>query len=173
MAEAQEPQEGQQEERPRSKLPFIIIGFVILLAVIGVISYSMLSKKTGDVPSGPTPKPIGYMFTFPDQFTNNLAPPDDQLMVTVSITLEISYKTGSSLDEAKKEIGIETDPTNKNILLPKIKQIINEVFQTKSSAEVNNPAGKERIKAQIKNQLNTLLKQGRVDDVILESFIIS
>jgi len=171
MAEAPEPQEGQQEERPKSKLPFIIIGFVVLLVVIGTISYSMLGKKTSDVPNVPTAKPIGYMYTFPDQFTNNLAPPDDQMMVTVTITLEIFPKTGFKEKDALEEIGIETD--SKKILMPKIKQIIDEVFQTKVSAEVNSQGGKDRITAQIKNKLNALLKKGRIEDVIMQNFIIS
>lgn len=176
MGDVPEQQDVQQEEKPKSKLPLIIISFVILLGIIIFSAMSMLSPGGGDTEGeSDTDNEIGYMYSFPEPFTNNLLPPDDQYLVTVEVTLEIKSKPPHSEEDALLELGINTKDKDalSHSKMPKVVEIINTVFQTKNKAEVTNQPGKERIKAQIKNGINAILEDGKIESVILEKFIIN
>ncbi len=173
MADAQEQQEVQQEEKPKSKLPYILIGFVVLLGIIVFIAFTMISGG-GESNAIPAEKPdvIGYQYKFPSPFVNNLAPPDDQYMATAEVTLEVFPRTGFSEREALEEIGVDGSDNNKN-RMAQIKQTINEVFATKTRTELTNQPGRERVRNQIKLRLNAILRKARVEAVYLEEFIIN
>ncbi|MBD3268393.1 hypothetical protein GF373_17135, partial [bacterium] len=95
MGDAPEQQDIQQEEKPKSKLPFIIGGLLILLIGIVAVSMTLLSGEEGTGTEPPVEEP-GYMFEFPENFTVNLAHPDDQYIYNAKITLEIEPKGDKS-----------------------------------------------------------------------------
>ncbi|MBI1389552.1 MAG: hypothetical protein GC154_14005 [bacterium] len=171
MADAPEQQEGQQEERPKSKLPFIIAGFVVLLAVVGGVAYMLLGGSGSDEATViETSEEPGYMHTFKDPFVGNLAPPDDQYMYTAYVTLEIVPRGKATEAEALQEIGVgETDST-KN-LMPLVMQIITDELASKTRVELTSLAGRENIRAIIKNKLNLALRKAEIKEVYLRTLV--
>lgn len=167
MGDAPEQADVQQEEHPKSKLPFIIAGFGILLVVIGVVAYMMMSGgSASDVPTPDLSDELGYMYTFPKQFVGNLSPPDDQYMFTADITLEILPRGTNSEDEALTEIGATETDSTKN-MMPIIKQIIQEELASQTRVEINGKVGRDNLRNRIKNEINLKLTKGEIKDVYL------
>lgn len=168
----QQQQEAQQEEKPRSKLPYIIVGFVILLGVIIAVSMMVLGggETDQDFTTVTKTEETGYMFKFTSPFVGNLAPPDDAYLYNADITLEIVPKGDSNEAEALKELGIG-DPDNKKNKMPIIEQIINDEFQTKTRIEINSSEGKLKIRFSIKNNLNDKLEYAEVKNVYMKVLV--
>lgn len=167
MGDAPEQADVQQEERPKSKLPFIIAGFVVLLIVVGVVAYMMMSGGSEtDAPLPDLSDEIGYMYEFPDQFVGNLAPPDDQYMFTANITLEILPRGSATEAEALAEMGLD-DPDNKKTMMPIIKQIIQEELASQTRVEINGKVGRDNIRNRIKNEINFKLTKGEIKNVYM------
>ncbi len=170
MGDAPEQAEVQQDEKPKSKLPFIIAGFGVLLIVVGVVAFMMMSGgNTSDVPTPEFSEELGYMYEFSEKFVGNLAPPDDQYMFTADVTLEILPRGQNSEKEALTEMGIETeDPKN---MMPIIEQIIQEELASQTRVEINGKVGRENLRNRIKNEINLKLTKGEVKRVILKVIV--
>ncbi|MDP8243427.1 MAG: flagellar basal body-associated FliL family protein [Candidatus Hinthialibacter antarcticus] len=167
MGDAPEQADVQQEEQPKSKLPFIIAGFGILLVVIGVVAYMMMSGGAeSDVPTPEFKNELGYMYTFPKQFVGNLSPPDDQYMFTADVTLEILPRGKNSESDALTEIGASDSDDTKN-MMPVIKQTIQEELASQTRVEINGRVGRDNLRNRIKNEINLKLTKGEIKAVYL------
>jgi flagellar protein FliL len=172
MGDAPEQQDVQQEEKPKSKLPFIIGGFVILLIGIGAVSYTLLIGSSGDDSVTPTqtPAPLGYMYSFSEPFVVNLAPPDDQYLLNANITLEIIPVRDAKEAAALEELGLSTTDNNKN-KMPIVKQVISEILSSQTRVQVTSMAGRERIRYQIITDLNDKLKTAQIKEVYMQVLV--
>lgn len=171
MADAPELQDGQHDDKPKSKLMLIIGAFVVLIVLVTTLAYLFMSgggESTSPISS--KPKPSGLMITFPLPFTGNLAPPDDQYIYTANVTLELTPKNKASELEIQTELGMDgaDNPRNKKA---KVFQSIQEVLATKSRSEITSAAGREKIRTQIKNELNKYLEKGEVIEVYTVPFV--
>ncbi len=168
----EQQQEAQEEIKPKSKLPFIIIGFVIILGVI--VAVSMMILGGGDEAENLAPidekDESGYMFKFATPFVGNLAPPDDAYLYNADITLEIIPKGSGGEAEALAELGIG-DPDNKKNKMPHVEQIINDTFQSKTRIMLNSSEGKIKIRASIKNDLNDILESAEIKSVYMKVLV--
>lgn len=171
MADAPEQADVQQEEKPKSKLLFIVIGFVVLLAVVGGVAFFMFGGSGEDAPmiEIETEEP-GYMYEFEAPFVGNLSPPDDQYMFTANITLEITPRGSANEAEALAELGVD-DSDNAYTLMPKVKQIIYDELSSKTRVEINSAVGKENIRNRIKNDLNFILRKAEIKDVYMRVMV--
>jgi len=167
MADAPEQQqEAVEESRPKSKLPLIVIVFVVLLGIIGAVGFMIMGGgEDGEDLVTATPKVTPITIQFPQPFTGNLAPPDDQYIYTANVALEITPRSTSSESEAITEFGLETEgPKTK---LPRIKYIIQNAISTKTRQEVTSMAGRDRLETEIQNNLNQYLEKAEVQKVLL------
>lgn len=165
MADPVEQQDGQLEAKPKSKMPFIIGGFVVLLGIVITVALMVMGRGSGEGRViTPTPHAHGHVLTFPEPFTVNLAPPDDQYLATANISIEVIPKPDIEETEAVAEIGIGEEGhgeggSNKS---EAIKQIVTEVLQTKTRTEITSKNGRDKIRAQIQNDINAILEKGEV-----------
>lgn len=166
MADAPEQQQEIQDEvKPKSKLPIIIIVFVILVVLIGVVAFMIVGGKSDDSFVTTTPKVDPLVIEFPEQFTGNLSPPDDQYIYSANVALEFVAKSDASETEAEDEFGF--DASGPKTKLPRIKYIIDSAIRTKTRSEVTSVAGRARLETEIKNALNQYMEKAEITAVLL------
>ncbi len=165
--------EAQEEQKPKSKLPIILGIFVVLLGIIGFIGMQMFggSDEESPLPTKILDEP-GYVFDFPEPFTVNLAPPDSDRLLTCSISLEIKPRGNNfSEQEALEEMGIDTD--SKKTKMSRIKDLILEILKTKNATDTKSIEGMDKIKTEIKTQLNLELQKAEILRVNLTQMVVS
>ncbi len=171
---AEQKQDAIEEQKPKSnRLIFIIIGFVVLLGIIGIAAMRFLGGESdGEELTLDTKSTIepGYMYTFKQPFTGNLSYPDDEYIFSANVTLEIKPAGDASEPEALAEMGIETDATKHK--MPYINRVIREEISSKTRMEITSPANREKIQNTIKNKLNDqVLEKAKIEEVFLDIFV--
>ncbi len=174
MGDAAEQAKGEvpEEQKPKSKMPFIIIGFVVLLGAVVFFWMNMLKGSDADNPLPQKFEEVGYMYSFEEPFTVNLAPPDSENILTCSITIEIKQRKEFSEREALEEIGIETESkkTKKSMIL----DIINEILKTKTRNDIKSTEGREKIRVEIQQELNNfVLQKADIKGVYITQWVVS
>lgn len=171
MADAPEQQDIQSQDKSKSKLPFIIGAFVLLLLVIGAVSMTLLggNEDQAIIPAEPQEE-LGVMYTFPQPFVVNLAFPDDQYLYNATITLQIGVRGNATEAEAQEEMGITEGDSTKN-KKPIVEEIITEILSAQTRTQVTSSAGRDKIRAQIKTQLNMKLQKARIIEVYLRGLV--
>ena len=175
-----------------SKLP-VIIAIINLLATVGMVAILFISfqrdkqhpsvdditthgaeapagEKAGEHGEGgegaehkestkKKPVEFGKMVTL-EQFTVNLSTPGsvNPKFVRVNISLEVPN------DE------IEAEVTSK---MPQVRNVIIDLFNSKRPADLATPDGRDYLKEEIRNTLNTFLVTGKVKGVFFTSFALA
>jgi flagellar FliL protein len=105
------------------------------------------------------PVEFGKMVTL-DQFTVNLSTPGsvNPKFVRVSISLEIPN------EDVEAEV---------NSKMPQIRNVVIDLFNSKRSSDVATSDGRDYLKEEIKNALNSFLVTGKVKGVFFTSFALS
>lgn len=166
-APEQHAEAGQEPGKPKSKLPFIVAGLVIFLIIVGIIAFMVIgSGDETPVLKVATPEPPGVTIQFPQPFTTNLAPPDDQYMFSANIDLEMKPLGSSSDDEMRSELGMGATDSSKNFK-SLVMQTIYEAINTKSRVQVSSQAGRDNLRTEIKRELNNFLQHGEVQNVFI------
>lgn len=156
----------------KSKLPFIIAGLVVLLILVAVIGVMILGGgDTEQLIEAPKKDPPGYQLEFKDPFTTNLAPPDDQYIYSVTVTLEMKPRGDFQQADMLAEIGVETD--SKEIRMPAILDTITGIIASKTRMEVNSTGGKDIMRREIMKAVSDLLEKGEVVKVYLSGYSIN
>jgi flagellar FliL protein len=95
-----------------------------------------------------------------DKLIINLSTPEvfSQRFVQVNISIEVYVY--ESIEEINSKI-------------PKIRNLIIDLFNSKKPSEVSHPEGREFIKEDIKNNINTFLINGKIKEVYFTSFFLS
>jgi len=176
MADEEKKEEVQEEKQNDggggNKLILIIIVVLLLLLLVigGVVAYFLLS----DTPEEETPqniqkeekkveKPkdtealeIGPIYPL-DPFTVNLKSTGATRYLKCTINLEIdSPETQPELDKMK----------------PLIRDIIIRILSSKTVPEISTAKGKEKLKEEIKKNLNAKLATGEIRNVYFTAFVI-
>ncbi len=162
------PEQNEVNESPtKSKLPIIIIIFVILFGVIGGIAFMIMgSSVDGEDYARPKPMETPLVVEFPEKFTGNLAAPDDQYIYSADVSVNIDPKPGISDSEAIKEFGIESEELRSKY--PMILDIIQRILSSKRRTEITTSAGQDKVRMQIKQKLNQVLDKSEVVEVYLQ-----
>lgn len=162
-------QSGDDEDgggKSGSKLPLIIVAFVVLLGAIGAIFYVFVLGGTGkDDAFAQTPRPTpGIMVPVAEAFTVNL--PDGMSIATVKMTFEIKpYPEDTPEAEAEVE-WMPVSDDNKHSLYPRIRSEVNMILGSKTRAELQSPAGQQKARQDIKNKLNQeVLSKSRIQSI--------
>lgn len=168
--QAQAEEQLQDEGGGKSKLPFILAGLAVFLIIVVAIAF-MLFSGSGDgtsVVAEITKAPAGYNYTFPEPFTTNLAPPDDQYIFSTTITLELKASANSSESEMLAELGVDSDSAA--IRMPAVMDAITGILASKTRQEVNSAGGRNIIRTEIKKGIDDILEKGEVMNVYLYKY---
>ena len=105
------------------------------------------------------PTEFGKMVTL-DQFTVNLSTPGsvNPKFVRVNISLELPN------DDVESEV---------NSKMPQIRNVVIDLFNSKRASDVATSDGRDYLKEEIKNALNSFLVTGKVKGVFFTSFALS
>lgn len=101
----------------------------------------------------------GKMLTL-EQFTVNLASAGtvNPKFIRVNISLEVPS------DEIEQEL---------NQKMPRVRNVIIDLFNAKKASDVASPEGREFLKDEIRNSLNSFLVSGKVKGVFFTNFALS
>ncbi len=175
MAEKDENELEQSEEKKgSSKLLLIIIAIVLVLILIigGIIAVLLMSnndaapQQTQEQASTQQNSSksyddgslteVGIMYPL-DTFTVNLLSESGRRYLKCELNLEMEGKELSPELDTKK---------------PVFRDTIIRLLSSKSLEEISTAKGKERLKEQIVNELNTRLKDGKVRNVYFTDFVV-
>jgi len=136
------------------KLLNIMLIILVTITLIGVAAYVIIMRFTGDETKQPTADEIvEYSVDIPEMTTNLL---DDSYV-------KISFKIQTDGKKAKEEAE-KRDFQIKNIIIEEISEMEAEDFGGK--------AGKVALRNQLKEQINKVMTEGKVEQVYITSFIL-
>lgn len=156
----------------KSKLPFILAGLAVFLIIVLAIGFMVMSGGGGnEIIKEPTKEPPGYNLKFENPFSTNLAPPDDQFIYSVDVTLELKHKSDYSQAEMLAEIGVDVD--SNEVRMPAIMDAITSVIASKTRLEVNSVGGRDTMRREIMNRVNEVIEKGEVIKVYLSGYSVN
>jgi len=171
--ETNEEKSSEKSEGGGNKLILIIIVVLLLLLLVigGVVAYFLLSgdnpdeanpqneqkiEKKVEQPKNTEALEIGPIYPL-DPFTVNLKSSGATRYLKCTINLEIdSPETQPELDKMK----------------PLIRDIIIRILSSKTVPEISTAKGKEKLKEEIKKNLNSKLATGEIRNVYFTAFVI-
>jgi flagellar protein FliL len=165
MAESEEVVTPQGQEAPKkgkSKLWLILGGVLLLLVSIGFVSRNyLMSGRTGSDSAG-TSKAIEKVKSTMnlDSFLVNLADQDATRFIKVTFRLGI--------DETKLGDELKDNP----VVLAATRDTIISCLSTKTADELLSPEGKEKLKREVREQVNKVLPKGKVVEVYIMDFVV-
>jgi flagellar FliL protein len=180
MAEEEKKEEKENESKNENNgngnkliLIIIVILLLLLLVVGGLVAYFLLSgDDTNNNPNNPgeqkqpiKEKPvkkesesleIGPIYPL-DPFTVNLKSVNGSRYLKCTINLEIdSPDTQPELDKIK----------------PAIRDVIIRILSSKTVPEISTSKGKEKLKEELKKNINAILPKGEIKHVYFTAFVI-
>lgn len=177
MADEEKKEEAKEEKEEKSEgggnkliLIIIVVLLLLLLVIGGVVAYFLLTDNPEENPEAPqkvekkVEKPkkdaealeIGPIYPL-DPFTVNLKSSGATRYLKCTINLEIdSPETQPELDKMK----------------PLIRDIIIRILSSKTVPEISTAKGKDKLKEEIKKNLNTKLATGEIRNVYFTAFVI-
>jgi flagellar FliL protein len=185
--EENETEEGGKKKSGNMLLIIIIAVLVLILVIGGVVAALMMGNHDAEAEAGKGAKTevaaeghaaegeakgeakaaeghaggeelteVGIMFPL-ETFTVNLLSESGRRYLKVEMNLEMNGKELSPELEEKK---------------PVFRDIIIRILSSKSLEEISTVKGKEKLKEQIVNDLNTRLKDGKVKNVYFTDFVV-
>lgn len=147
--------EQQQVKRNKGKGGIIIaVLVVLLLGVSAFAAWQFFFRDDGEA----RPEPVEPLMTSrPMNFTVNLA--DAQQRRFLKVTVELGYRGDDLIAEINKKT-------------PEFRDFIIELFRSRTVAEINDTAGTNALRAEIKSELNQRLDSGGIEEVYFTEFII-
>jgi flagellar FliL protein len=180
MAEEEKEEETKEEKDKKSdggnKLILIIIVILLLLLLVigGLVAYFLLSSNDNPDEQNPDKKveqkadtkqevkkdtealEIGPIYPL-DPFTVNLKSVNGTRYLKCTINLEIdSPDTQPELDKIK----------------PAIRDVIIRILSSKTVPEISTAKGKEKLKEELKKNINAILPKGEIKHVYFTAFVI-
>lgn len=140
----------------------VIVAVVIAVVVSFFIMNSMISKKSEEVYRTVkiTPKPAPLAIFMLDDFRINTADIDEPRFVRVKINL--AYNQGNKQ--------LQNELVERKIQL---RDVILRILNRKEKRDIDTVEGKERLKEEIKKEINNVLMNGEIEDVYFDEFVIS
>nr|MBF0221637.1 flagellar basal body-associated FliL family protein [Desulfobulbaceae bacterium] len=165
MAEEEKDQNvGDESEQPKKKsklVLFVIIGLVFaLLAGGGYFAYTKFLAPDPAIEQSEVEKevkePIGEMFTL-EPFVVNLSDPKGKRYLKVTIAIELpGPEVLESAEKAK----------------PKLRDMIIMLLTSLSFEEVMTPEGKIRVRDELFERVNLILRPDRANNIYFTDFVI-
>lgn len=169
---AQAPDQG-KKDKGKSKASPILLGIITLntLVILGV-GYFLYTSKQSELKK-PSMEPImqgamedqqdggdaGSGFAVPlDYFLVNLA--EDQGQKLFKVEMEFDVDSSAVQEEINKR-------------MPQVRDIIIILLSSKNYSQISTPKGKENLKEEIRDTVNSFLTKGKINKVLFTQFINS
>ncbi len=148
-------QEGKRSKKSVSKL-ILLVGVVLLAAASGIIGAKVMVTSQNEKDRGKTQakEEVGPKVTL-DEFLVNLAGEDGHYLKT---TIALGLKKGLTEESIKDDV-------------PPIRDSILAVLSGKRLDEISTPAAREKLKSEIKDQVNRALGADKVVAVYFTEFM--
>ena len=154
---------GQQPPKKSKTLLFIIIGVaLIIFGGGGYFAYKQFLapapsvENGGPAAAGDGKSTFGYMFPV-GTFTVNLADPKGKRYIRVK--LEAEFESEAALEKAQK-------------LAPKLKDTVIMLLSSLSFEEVMTPEGKIRIRDELIERFNQVMRPDKVKNIYFTDFLV-
>lgn len=173
MADAAEKISEESPGKKKGASSSLLMGMLALntFAIIGMgyMLYSFMKEKAaaptmeplinGAVESYEKGKEAGSAFTIPlDYFLVNLS--GDQGHKLFKVKMEFDVDSAEVQDEINKR-------------MPQVRDIIIILLSSKNYSQVSTPKGKEKLKEEIRDTVNSFLTKGKINKVLFTEFIYS
>lgn len=170
----QDTPETQDAVQPKSKSNNLILyGLLVvnMLVVLAVGMAAFLSKEAPD-PLAPIAKGVEANSEADPSGLNKLVGP---LVPLETFLVNLSGTDGNRLLKVNLELEVSGDGVIEEIEKrnPQIRDIIIILLSSKSYREVSSKTGKDELRAQIKDTLNSFLTKGNVVNVLYTEFIFN
>ena len=163
---AENTEETPKPARSRKKIIIISLIVLIIFVVIGTGAFFFLKNSNffSKEEAEPTPavaeiapeSNIGPMIDI-DEFIVNIISADSNHYVKASLTLELS--TEQSLEEIQKR-------------MPQTRDAILLLLGNKTYEELQDLQGKNQLKAELINRINSFLQTGKVTSIYYTNFVV-
>lgn len=165
---------GAAPDKGKKKSPMLLMALLFLntcvMLAVGVFLY-LEKKRTIETPSmepimdganldkkeGTLEATIGYAVPL-DYFLVNLAEDQGQKLFKVQMEFDVDSM------EVQEEI---------NKRMPQVRDIIIILLSSKTYNQISTPKGKERLKEEIRDTVNSFLTKGKINKVLFTEFINS
>ncbi|NPV39530.1 MAG: hypothetical protein HPY78_09685 [Brevinematales bacterium] len=145
-----------------SNMITVIVAVVLSVVVSFFIMNSIMSKKSEEVYKTVkiTPKPAPLAIFMLDDFRINTADIDEPRFVRVKINL--AYNQGNKQ--------LQNELVERKV---QIRDVVLRILNRKEKRDIDTVEGKERLKEEIKKEVNNILINGEIEDVYFDEFVIS
>ncbi|MBV9850307.1 MAG: flagellar basal body-associated FliL family protein [Armatimonadetes bacterium] len=154
MSDKKEPAKGAEKKKP----PIIIIASVIaVVAILGgfVVGKQVSAKsKDGAAVKKVEPGPVMPL----DEFLVNLADPGGDHFLKVTVNLELDKDKGKTPESLKEQVA-------------PIRDAVLTALCSKTRDEITPLAGRDKLKAEIKKNVNAALGESDVSGVYFINFV--
>lgn len=160
MAAEEAPQDAAPKKK--SKLP-LILGLVLFLALGGGGFYSVwsgliLTPADPHAPEGEEVTPLPAIAFLPvETLTITLGPPEDERHLRFGAQIEVE----------------EAHSGEVTMLMPRILDVLNGYLRAVEPAELEDPAGLVRVRAQILRRIQIVTGEGRVRDLLITEYVLN
>lgn len=145
--------QGIKQRKGKSKV-IIIVAILVVCQLIG--GYAVWHFYFRDNVA-PAQVELPIITSKPIMITVNLA--DSQQRRYLKVTVELGYRNEAMTTEIDSK-------------LPEIRDFIIELFRSKTVSEIDTSAGTNKLRLELKAELNQRLKTGEIVDVYFTEFII-
>ena len=158
----------------KSKNSPMLMGIIFLntLVIIGVGAFLYVEKKK--ILEAPTMEPIvaGAVMDAKDgslEAMSGYAVPLDYFLVN------LAEDQGQKLFKVQMEFDVDSVDVQEEInkRMPQVRDIIIILLSSKSYNQISTPKGKERLKEEIRDTVNSFLTKGKINKVLFTQFINS
>lgn len=172
VVDGQNPEQGAKKGSNMTLILIIVAVVALLLSVGGAFfMISMLSKqganteetqgqnksKSDSKEQADAKKPLGELFSFERAVIVNLAETNAERYLKVDVVLE--------LDSAKLVKEVESR-------LPQIQDLLISITSTKTLEDVSTTSGRNMLRQEIVDKINSLLATGQVTNVYFTEFVV-
>ncbi len=158
LEEKEEKKEGTEKRKGSSKkwIIIVIVVFIFLAAAGGAAAVHFLNpfgEQAQGEPEEPSPE---YEYVF-DSFVVNLAGQDHRRYLKVTMTA--AYHEEELQEELESK-------------MPEIRNDIIDILRSKSLEEVQKEGATREIRRQVVESINSIIKEGSIQEIYLTDYII-
>lgn len=140
----------------------IILGAVIFIVTVVVVTVMILNRGTAGqtrIPTSQEYRAEAPILTWFEQIGELRGSTADEVRTTYLIRPFLGY--------ARDNDRLTTELIDRRIQLV---GIFHDYFATKSTRELEGPGNRDRVKRELIDRINRILRSGRIDDIVFESY---
>ncbi len=165
---------GQPDVGKKSKNSPLLLGLIFLntLVIIGV-GYFLYTEKMQELKK-PSIEPIEQGAAL-DQKEGTLEPTSGYAVPLDYFLVNLAEDQGQKLFKVQMEFDVDSTEVQEEInkRMPQVRDIIIILLSSKTYNQISTPKGKERLKEEIRDTVNSFLTKGKINKVLFTQFINS